>query len=125
LITGPNLPKDEFDAIAHDATPGLSIFRFREDFASLLTGARLSVSQAGYNTVCDVLRAGCRSLLVPFAAGGETEQTVRALMLEELGLATPSAHRLDLEGARRSAQILRERYRTWSPKSEARFWKSS
>ena len=87
------------------------------------------------------LRAGCRSLLVPFAAGGETEQTVRALMLEELGLATvlaekdltaeglakaveqalagptPAAHRLDLEGARRSAQILRERYRTWSPKS--------
>ncbi|TIR01546.1 MAG: glycosyl transferase, partial [Mesorhizobium sp.] len=54
LITGPNLPKDEFDAIARDATPGLSIFRFREDFASLLTGARLSVSQAGYNTVCDV-----------------------------------------------------------------------
>ncbi|TIW88540.1 MAG: glycosyl transferase, partial [Mesorhizobium sp.] len=140
LITGPNLPKDEFDAIARDVTPGLSIFRFREDFASLLTGARLSVSQAGYNTVCDVLRAGCRSLLVPFAAGGETEQTVRALMLEELGLATvlmekdltpeglaqaieqalvaprPSAHRLDLEGARHSAQILRERHRTRSLK---------
>ncbi len=133
LITGPNLPQDEFDAIARDATPRLSIFRFREDFAGLLTGARLSVSQAGYNTVCDVLRAGCRSLLVPFAAGGETEQTVRALMLEELGLATvltekdltpeglvqaiekalagpaPSAHRLDLEGASHSAQILRER----------------
>ncbi|MEI9405782.1 glycosyltransferase family protein [Mesorhizobium argentiipisi] len=146
LITGPNLPKDEFDAIGRDATPGLSIFRFREDFASLLTGARLSVSQAGYNTVCDVLRAGCRSLLVPFAAGGETEQTVRALMLEELGLATvlmekdltpeglaqaieqalvaprPSAHRLDLEGARHSAQILCERHRTrslkWGPVSE-------
>ncbi|TJV28651.1 MAG: glycosyl transferase, partial [Mesorhizobium sp.] len=140
LITGPNLPKDEFDAIARDASPVLSIFRFREDFASLLTGARLSVSQAGYNTVCDVLRAGCRSLLVPFAAGGETEQTVRTLMLEELGLATvlmekdltpeglaqaieqalagptPAAHRLDLEGAHRSAQILRQRYRTWSLK---------
>ncbi|RWC23774.1 MAG: glycosyl transferase, partial [Mesorhizobium sp.] len=149
LITGPNLPKDQFDAIARDATPVLSIFRFREDFASLLTGARLSVSQAGYNTACDVLRAGCRSLLVPFAAGGETEQTVRSLMLEELGLATmlmekdltpeglaqaieqalvgptPSSHRLDLEGARRSAKILRERYRTMVPKNGARFRKSS
>ncbi|MBZ9764633.1 glycosyltransferase family protein [Mesorhizobium sp. CA8] len=142
LITGPNLPKDDFDAIARDATPGLSIFRFRQDFASLLTGTRLSVSQAGYNTVCDVLRAGCRSLLVPFAAGGETEQTVRAKMLEELGVASvlmekeltpgglaqaieqalvappPSAHRIDLEGARRSAQILRERHRTWTQKLE-------
>ncbi|MGX5831108.1 glycosyltransferase family protein [Mesorhizobium sp. 43Arga] len=148
LITGPNLPKAEFDAIAGDTTPGLSIFRFREDFAGLLAGARVSVSQAGYNTVCDVLRAGCRSLLVPFAAGGETEQTVRALMLEELGLATvlmerdltpenlaqaieqavgastPSAHRLDLEGARHSAQILRERYRTWCLKNGARFRKN-
>ncbi|TJV74811.1 MAG: glycosyl transferase, partial [Mesorhizobium sp.] len=38
LITGPNLPKDEFDAIARHASPVLSIFRFREDFASLLTG---------------------------------------------------------------------------------------
>ncbi|TGV62325.1 glycosyl transferase, partial [Mesorhizobium sp. M00.F.Ca.ET.149.01.1.1] len=28
----------------------------------------------------------------------------------------PSAHRLDLEGARHSAQILRERLRTWSLK---------
>ncbi|TIV09388.1 MAG: glycosyl transferase, partial [Mesorhizobium sp.] len=92
---------------------------------------------------------GCRSLLVPFAAGGETEQTVRSLMLEELGLATmlmekdltpeglaqaieqalvgptPSSHRLDLEGARRSAKILRERYRTMVPKNGARFRKSS
>ena len=133
LITGPNLPKDELEAISGEVVPGLSVFRFREDFASLLTGAHLSVSQAGYNTVCDVLRAGCRSLLIPFAAGGETEQTVRASMLEKLGLATvlaehdltpeglaqaieealagpaPAAHRLDLEGAQRTAQILRER----------------
>ena len=40
--------------------------------------AGLSISQSGYNTVCDVLQAGCRAIYVPFAAGGETEQTVRA-----------------------------------------------
>ncbi|TIY08200.1 MAG: glycosyl transferase, partial [Mesorhizobium sp.] len=38
---------------------------------------------------------------------------------------TPSSHRLDLEGARRSAKILRERYRTMVPKNGARFRKSS
>jgi predicted glycosyltransferase len=131
LIAGPNLPKDAFEKALGDATPSLSVFRFREDFAALLTGARLSVSQAGYNTVCDILRAGCRSLLIPFAAGGETEQTVRASTLEGLGLATvlaekditpaslaaaiehalsrpkPPQHVLDLDGARRSAEILR------------------
>ncbi|TIW01878.1 MAG: glycosyl transferase, partial [Mesorhizobium sp.] len=35
----------------------------------------------------------------------------------------PSAHRLDLEGARHSAQILRERHRTWSQKLEPSFGK--
>jgi predicted glycosyltransferase len=133
LITGPNLSQSEFDAATQEAPPGLSIFRFREDFASLLAGARLSVSQAGYNTVCDILRGGCRSLLIPFAAGGETEQTFRATRLERLGLACvlnekdltpgrlveaitralsaprPPAHNLDLEGASRSAKLLRER----------------
>ena len=133
LITGPNLPEPEFQAAVAGAPKGLSVFRFREDFASLLTGVRLSVSQAGYNTVCDVLRAGCRSLLVPFSAGGETEQTARAERLEALGLATiltedaltptglstaierafagpnPSRHALDLDGARKSAQLLRRR----------------
>jgi predicted glycosyltransferase len=132
VITGPNLPQADFDAIAAEAGSNVQIFRFRQDFPSLLTGARLSVSQAGYNTVCDILRAGCHGLLVPFVAGGETEQTVRAERLEKLGLATvlteaalsaeamraavenaldqpsPPGHGLDLEGALRTAEILRQ-----------------
>jgi predicted glycosyltransferase len=133
LITGPNLPRAAVDAALADPPPGLSVFRFREDFAGLLTAAGVSVSQAGYNTVCDILRAGCRTVLVPFAAGGETEQPVRASRLERLGLAMvlmeedmtpitlaaaietalsapqPQRPALQLDGARRSAQILRER----------------
>jgi predicted glycosyltransferase len=130
IVTGPNLPQADFDGITADAPGNVRIFRFRQDFASLLFGARLSVSQAGYNTVCDILRAGCKSLLIPFTAGGETEQTARALHLEKLGLAsvlteaelcadsmtaaiskaldTPSLpdHVLDLDGAHRTAEIL-------------------
>jgi predicted glycosyltransferase len=131
VITGPNLPQADFDAIAAEAPAHVSVFRFRSDFPGLLAGARLSVSQAGYNTVCDILRAGCHALLVPFVAGGETEQTVRAERLANLGLATvlteaelsaesmiraigdtlasprPHSHGLDLEGAQRTAEILR------------------
>jgi predicted glycosyltransferase len=131
LITGPNLPQPDFDAVMAAAPSGLDVFKFRRDFASLLGGARLSVSQAGYNTVCDILRAGCRSVLVPFAAGGETEQEFRADRLEHLGLASvvneagltaarlaetiaaalagppPPRHPLDLDGACKSAQVLR------------------
>ena len=46
----------------------------------------VSVSQAGYNTVMETLQAGARAVLVPFAAGTEEEQTIRAQLLAERGL---------------------------------------
>ena len=46
----------------------------------------VSVSQAGYNTVMETLQAGARAVLVPFAAGSEEEQTIRAQLLAERGL---------------------------------------
>jgi predicted glycosyltransferase len=82
LITGPNLPEADFQALQAEAPDQVSLVRFRSDFPSLLRGAELSISQAGYNTVCDLLVTGCRSILVPFTAGGETEQSVRASRLE-------------------------------------------
>lgn len=139
LITGPNLPSAGLAAVKKAEVPGLEVFSFRADFPGLLAGAGLSVSQAGYNTVCDILQAGCRSLLIPFAAGGETEQTARALRLQELGLAVmlseegldaerltravkaalakppPPPHGLDLDGARRTAEILEQRLTGLSP----------
>jgi predicted glycosyltransferase len=132
LISGPNLPQPDYDEIARDMPANAELFRFRRDFASLLTAARVSISQAGYNTVCDILRAGCGSVLVPFTTGGETEQRVRAERLEARGLASVVAeetltveemteaiaaqlsagrkpdHGLDLEGADRTAEILRD-----------------
>ncbi|MBD9371511.1 glycosyl transferase [Rhizobium sp. ARZ01] len=131
LIAGPNLPQTAFEATVDSAPDNVSVVRFRPDFPSLLAAARLSVSQSGYNTVCDILRAGCRAVFVPFTAGGETEQTARALRLEKLGLATvvpectlspegltraietalqrPTQNLppLDLDGARRTSSILR------------------
>jgi predicted glycosyltransferase len=87
VITGPNLDQESFDSLASRSSDDLNVFRFRSDFRQLLASAELSISQAGYNTVCDILRAGCGALLVPFAAGGETEQTARAGRLQTMGLA--------------------------------------
>lgn len=87
VVTGPNLKQDAFDAFAALAPQNVRLERFRTDFGSLLAGARLSVSQAGYNTVGDILQAGCRSLLVPYTTLGETEQADRAARLEKLGRA--------------------------------------
>lgn len=53
----------------------------RSDFRSMLTGCAASVSLCGYNTAMDILQSGCRAVLVPFDAGGETEQGIRAKSL--------------------------------------------
>ncbi|MFB9949307.1 glycosyltransferase family protein [Rhizobium puerariae] len=132
VITGPNLDQAEMDRLTRMAPPEIEILRFRKDFPGLLGQARLSLSQAGYNTVCDILRARCRAVLIPFAAGGETEQTTRAEKLQALSLAVsvdeatlspealveaiPAALVLDpekevplrLDGAHRTALILRD-----------------
>jgi predicted glycosyltransferase len=46
----------------------------------------LSISQGGYNTVMESLHAGCAALIVPYAGGLESEQTLRAKLLAERGL---------------------------------------
>ncbi len=132
LIAGPNLPEPDFASLSAGAPDNITVVRFRTDFPGLLRNARLSISQAGYNTVCDILGAQCRSILVPFTTGGETEQNVRATHLEALGLATAlpenglnsdilgnaitsalnaaphPKHNLNLNGAQQTAAILRQ-----------------
>ncbi len=59
--------------------------RFRPDLAQRMAHCALSISQAGYNTVMELLRAGARAVVVPFAGGQETEQTQRARLLAARG----------------------------------------
>ena len=86
LIAGPNLPQAEYDDLARKLSTGVTIERFRRDFQNLLWNCHASLSQAGYNTILDVLRTGARAVVVPFATGGETEQALRARILAERGL---------------------------------------
>ncbi|MCA3260674.1 MAG: glycosyl transferase family 28 [Telmatospirillum sp.] len=94
------------------------------DFADLLRHARLSISQAGYNTCVDLLRARCPAILVPFDAGNEREQTIRAHAFAEAGLAQlctpatlaaaidnaqkPRAHNIACEGAAQTAKLFEQ-----------------
>lgn len=84
VLAGPNaaeLPSPP------EATSGVTVRAFVPDLAARLARARVSISQAGYNTVADLVAARCRAVLVPYAAGGETEQGRRAALLEARGLA--------------------------------------
>jgi predicted glycosyltransferase len=88
LLVGPNTPETEFQDLAARAPAGFVVERARPDFRALLARARLSISQAGYNTVLEVLAAGIPAVVAPFAAGSETEQSLRAGLLAERGMLT-------------------------------------
>ncbi len=87
LLAGANLDQAAFAALGAGAPDGVVVERARPDLPIILANCAVSVSQAGYNTVVEVLQARARAVLVPFARGGETEQALRAARLEALGRA--------------------------------------
>ncbi len=93
VLVGWQVPEADFAVIARRARPRLVIERARRDFRALLGRCALSVSQGGYNTVVEVLAAGCHAVVVPYAEDGETEQTQRCSLLAERGLLQPLAAR--------------------------------
>ena len=109
LLAGPDLPDDvvrELIDRAGRADDGVVVERARPDFPELLGRALLSISQAGYNTVLDILSAGCRAVLVPFTGGQESEQALRAGLLADRGLVHVLAE-ADLAPAPLAAAIAR------------------
>jgi len=85
VLIGDNLPEPRFRAFRAAAPAGIVVERSHPDFLALLAACRLSISQAGYNTTLEVLAAGRPAVVVPFAAGQESEQSLRARLLAEQG----------------------------------------
>lgn len=56
----------------------------RPDFRQMLAGTAASISMCGYNTALDVLQTGVPAVFVPFDAGNEVEQGLRAEALAKL-----------------------------------------
>jgi len=132
LIAGGASAPERVAELGSGVPDGVVVEQQRDDFQALLAKSLLSVSQAGYNTVVEVLRLGKPMVLVPFETATETEQTIRARRLRDRGLAEvvweseltplslaraidamlshPAAHRpaLDLDGAAVSARLVAE-----------------
>jgi predicted glycosyltransferase len=88
LICGPNMPQKDFARLAWEPPPGVIVERWRPDLPTLLRNCILSISQAGYNTIMDVVQARARAVIVPFAEGNQTEQELRARVFARHGLLT-------------------------------------
>jgi predicted glycosyltransferase len=139
-VAGPYLPETaraELDQEARElptqgGRPAVVVEAHRPDLGAHLAGAALSVSQAGYNTVLELVAHRVRAVVVPYEGSGD-EQPRRAGLLAARGLldvvpeaeltparlATamdaalerpgfPAPVRLDLQGAARSVEILTE-----------------
>lgn len=65
-------------AIADKAPDNMVVEAARPDFRQMLHHAAVSVSMCGYNTALDVLQTGVAAVFIPFDAGSEVEQGLRA-----------------------------------------------
>ncbi len=133
LVTGPFLPTGvyrELEDLARE-DPSLIVQRYVPDLCAVMAAAAVTVSQCGYNTTIDILRARVPAVVVPYDAGQETEQRQRAERLAELGVVSvvptirlsgrsladavvaavgrrPRPARLNLDGASATAHIVNE-----------------
>jgi len=130
ILAGHGLSEDIFRVLGDEAPAGVIVERARADFPTLMANCALSVSQGGYNTVMEMMTAQTRGVIVPYAGGLETEQTLRARLLENrsgirtipeaslngaalaeaidaaLAAAPPDASGLDTDGADTSARLI-------------------
>ena len=87
ILVGAGVGERDMQSLLAGAPSNARMERARPDFPALLAAARLSVSQAGYNTATDLAAAGTPAVLVPFEDGGEQEQRLRAEALAASGAA--------------------------------------
>lgn len=87
VFCGPEMPsaqKQQVRDLAH-GLPGVHVDDFTNDMMSYVSAADLVVSMGGYNTVCELLSARRRALIVP-RTQPVREQLVRAEAMASLGL---------------------------------------
>lgn len=75
---------DLLAALRAEAPENAIVEPARPDFRRMLPLAAASVSMCGYNTAMDLLQAGTPAVLIPFDAGREVEQGLRADSLAAL-----------------------------------------
>ena len=80
---GNNINEEDFVRLSSIARDNCRVERNRGDFLQLLARCGMSVSQAGYNTVTDLLATSTPALLIPFDGASEKEQAIRSRVLQQ------------------------------------------
>jgi predicted glycosyltransferase len=85
LLVSQAIPAADFNQLQAMAGDGVTVERNRPDFSDLIKRAQLSISQAGYNTMTDLLNSDTAAVVIPYAEADEKEQSLRAHALQARG----------------------------------------
>ncbi len=90
VLVGNNISDQAFNKLQEQRSNNLVIERNRSgsDFIELLANSTISISQAGYNTIMDILVTQVSAIVIPFEGVAEQEQINRANALKEKGVLT-------------------------------------
>ena len=85
ILVSPTIDEAVFQRLRRQAGLDFTVERNRDDFSRLMQQASLSISQAGYNTITDILGSRAAAVVVPFTEANEIEQSLRARRLQDRG----------------------------------------
>lgn len=85
ILVSPMVDEVDFHELQTRVDQGFTVERNRADFPALINQARLSISQAGYNTITDILQTNTPAIVIPYAEADEIEQSQRARLLQQHG----------------------------------------
>jgi predicted glycosyltransferase len=133
VLAGPFAPDHVWSWLQDQAArlDDFDVARYLPDLRLEMARSAVTVSQCGYNTTMDILRANVPAVVIPYTEGGEDEQRRRAERLDDLGVvrcvsprtldaatladaviaaatSTPARITLDLDGRQTSARIIAE-----------------
>ena len=85
FVAGPHMDASVIAEMEAGQSADVVVERSRSDLARVIGRADLSISQAGYNTVMELLAGGTPAVVLPYEGGIETEQRLRADLLAKRG----------------------------------------
>ena len=85
FVAGHHMASETFQKLSNQANSNIIVERTIPDLPEVIERADLSISQAGYNTVAELIAKGTPSVVIPFEGGVETEQRLRADLLARSG----------------------------------------
>lgn len=87
VSAGTEMSEDDYNLLKTKAPEGMRVVRYIPNLADVMKRIRVSVSHAGYNTVGDILKSNCASVLYPYTDGKETEQLRRSQIMHKQKIA--------------------------------------